>query len=164
MSEKFDPKSCTLSEMNRELKRLASRKCRAKEDEDRKKYQAEYDRLVKIKNDRFQTISAHSLDNRPLAESGSILLLHITNTAATDMRFYDSSRRMLESWGKLPLLVERGRAELSLRHRDSAKLKIDALAWDGSVRSRIPATVSAGTLRFTADTANGGNMIYHIHK
>ena len=55
MSEKFDPKSCTLSEMNRELKRLASRKCRAKEDEDRKKYQAEYDRLVKIKNDRFQT-------------------------------------------------------------------------------------------------------------
>ena len=115
-------------------------------------------------NDRFQTISVHSLDGRPLAESDSLLLLHVTNTAATGMRFYDRSRRMLESWGKLPLLVERGRAELSLRHRDSAKLKIDALAWDGSVRSRIPATVSAGILRFTADTANGGNMIYHIHK
>lgn len=55
MSEKFDPKSCTLSEINRELKRLASRKCRAKTDEDRKRAQAEYEKLVKVKNERFHT-------------------------------------------------------------------------------------------------------------
>ena len=55
MSEKFNAKSATLTEINRELKRLASRKCRAKTDEDRKKAQAEYEKLVKVKNERFQT-------------------------------------------------------------------------------------------------------------
>ena len=55
MSEKFNAKSATLTEINRELKRLASRKCRAKTDEDRKRAQAEYEKLVKVKNERFQT-------------------------------------------------------------------------------------------------------------
>lgn len=70
MSEKFNAKSATLTEINRELKRLASRKCRAKEDEDRKKYQAEYDRLVKIKNDRFQTTkkSYFTMTDQEIAE------------------------------------------------------------------------------------------------
>ena len=55
MSEKFNAKSATLTEINRELKRLASRKCRAKTDEDRKRAQDEYEKLVKVKNERFQT-------------------------------------------------------------------------------------------------------------
>ena len=70
MSEKFNAKSATLTEINRELKRLASRKCRAKTDEDRKKAQAEYEKLVKVKNDRFQTTkkSYFTMNDHEIAE------------------------------------------------------------------------------------------------
>lgn len=70
MSEKFNAKSATLTEINRELKRLASRKCRAKTDEDRKKAQAEYEKLVKVKNDRFQTTkkSYFTMTDQEIAE------------------------------------------------------------------------------------------------
>lgn len=70
MSEKFNAKSATLTEINRELKRLASRKCRAKTDEDRKKAQAEYEKLVKVKNDRFQTTkkSYFTMSDQEIAE------------------------------------------------------------------------------------------------
>ena len=70
MSEKFNAKSATLTEINRELKRLASRKCRAKTDEDRKKAQAEYEKLVKVKNDRFQTTkkSYFTMNDQEIAE------------------------------------------------------------------------------------------------
>lgn len=111
--------------------------------------------------DRFQTISLHALDDRPLKESSSILLLHVTNTAATGMRFHDESRRMLEDWGQLPLLVETGRAGITLRHRHSGDLKIEMLAWDGAVTGELPATAADGTLRFTVNTA-AGVMAYHI--
>ena len=70
MSEKFNAKSATLTEINRELKRLASRKCRAKTDEDRKKAQAAYEELVKVKNDRFQTTkkSYFTMTDQEIAE------------------------------------------------------------------------------------------------
>lgn len=51
----IDVKTCTLDELNRELKRLASRKCRAKDDKARLDAEKSYRELVSIKNDRFQT-------------------------------------------------------------------------------------------------------------
>lgn len=54
-TKKFNPNKCTLSEMNRELKRLASRKCRAKTEEAASEAAAEYAKLVAIKNKRFAT-------------------------------------------------------------------------------------------------------------
>ena len=70
MSEKFNAKSATLTEINRELKRLDSRKCRAKTDEDRKKAQDAYEKLVKVKNDRFQTTkkSYFTMSDEEIAE------------------------------------------------------------------------------------------------
>lgn len=54
-TKKFNANKCTLTEMNRELKRLASRKCRAKNDADKKAATDEYAKLVAIKNKRFST-------------------------------------------------------------------------------------------------------------
>ena len=54
-TKKFNPNKCTLTEMNRELKRLASRKCRAKSDEAFNEAESQYKKLVAIKNKRFNT-------------------------------------------------------------------------------------------------------------
>lgn len=52
---KIDVKTCTLDEMNRELKRLASQKCRAKDEKAKLEAQKAYEKLVSIKNKRFST-------------------------------------------------------------------------------------------------------------
>ena len=51
----FDMATATLTEINRELKRLASRKCRAKTDEDRKSAAAAYAELAQFKSEKFAT-------------------------------------------------------------------------------------------------------------
>ena len=50
---KVNVKECSLSEINRELKRLASLKCRAKSEEEKKFFEKKYNELVGIKNKRF---------------------------------------------------------------------------------------------------------------
>lgn len=52
---KIDVKTCTLDEMNRELKRLASQKCRAKDEKAKLEAKKAYEELVGIKNKRFST-------------------------------------------------------------------------------------------------------------
>lgn len=52
-TKQFDVTTATLTDINRELKRLASRKCRAKSDEDRKAAAAEYARIDAVKQARF---------------------------------------------------------------------------------------------------------------
>lgn len=54
-TKKFNPTKANLTEFNRELKRLASRKCRAKTDSDKKKAEAEYKKLAKLKAEKFET-------------------------------------------------------------------------------------------------------------
>lgn len=51
----FDMTSATLTEINRELKRLASRKCRAKSNEDRKSAAKAYAELAQFKAEKFVT-------------------------------------------------------------------------------------------------------------
>lgn len=49
----FDPATADLTTINRELKRLASRKCRAKSDADRMEAATEYARVDAVKQSRF---------------------------------------------------------------------------------------------------------------
>lgn len=51
----FDRETATLTEINRELKRLASRKCRAKTADLRKTAEREYKELAAFKTEKFST-------------------------------------------------------------------------------------------------------------
>ena len=99
-----------------------------------------------------------SLDNRPLAESGRILLIHLTNLGATKQKFSDGRLSRLESWGKPPLLLEKGRVEVALALPSGGR--VEALKLDGTPNGEIPSAYTDGRLRFTADTASrpGGVM------
>ena len=50
---KFNARNATLAEYNRELKRIASRKCRAEKPEDKARYEAEYKKLAEAKAKKF---------------------------------------------------------------------------------------------------------------
>ncbi len=54
-TKKFNRTTATLTEVNRELKRLANRKCLAKTPEDKAKWDKQYQSLAKFKREKFET-------------------------------------------------------------------------------------------------------------
>ncbi len=116
---------------------------------------------LRVKNaDRFMTVAAISRDAKPLAESKDILIIHLTNLSGSDVPYADSDT--CNSWGTLPLLIERGVAELELT--SAAPWRVAALALDGSELGEIPGEFKDGVFRFQADTNGfpGGVMAYHL--
>ena len=118
--------------------------------------------ILTVENaDTFQTVAAHSLDGRPLAESDSILLFHLTDVTNTGMTA-SGDKTMLYSWGRTPMLLRRGSAVVELRC--DAPRRVTALNADGEAKGTVKAVYREGALRFRADTAlfPGGIMAYHL--
>ncbi len=110
----------------------------------------------------FMTVAAISLDRKPLPQSRSILLIHLTNFVGSGVHFGNEDKTLLRSWGNLPLLVERGTAGIELAV--DGPCRIAALASDGSEAGEVKGEFKDGVLRFTADTCKfpGGVSAYHL--
>lgn len=109
--------------------------------------------------DRYQTAALLSLDGKKLAESEKLLFIQMPNLGATRQKFANERRNLLESWGSLPILLEKCRADVELA---LPEMKVEALKLDGSPNGAVPSAYENGKLRFTADTASrpGGVMVY----
>ena len=106
------------------------------------------------------TVAALSLDGKKLADSRSILLLHLTDISNSDATFFDSDCRFVNSQGKLPLLVRRGSAEVTLKVAPGAPLQVQALSADGDVLGELP--VSGNTFPIATDRFPGGVLAWHV--
>ncbi len=102
----------------------------------------------------FSTISLHSLDGEPLSASGSMLLFFLTDSANSAMRFSNDDRTLLEDWGKLPLLLRRGKAQIMLKIPAGPDLRIERLKLNGESAGTVPYTPVAGGIRFVLDAAD----------
>ncbi|WP_157837255.1 glycosyl hydrolase family 5 [Geminisphaera colitermitum] len=72
--------------------------------------------LVTVKNGSTDAVvQVIALDDAPLASTRRILVTHLTDALPTGLRFAHQDRKLLESWGSLPHLVQRGTATLTLR-------------------------------------------------
>jgi len=97
---------------------------------------------------------ASSLDGLPIESSRRMLLSHVTDVQDESIQYADADRKILLKWGRLPHLMQRGRAEISLRLSGDAKgLKVYALSANGARRCEVPWKAVAGGVAFTADTA-----------
>ncbi|MBS1368406.1 MAG: hypothetical protein HPZ91_00475 [Lentisphaeria bacterium] len=120
-------------------------------------------RTLRVKNaDRFMTVGAISRDGRPLAESKDILVIHLTNISGNNAGFSDEYKTRLLQWGKRPLLIERGTAELEFA--SGQPWRVAALASDGSELGEVKGEFGNGLFRFKADTGGfpGGVAAYHL--
>lgn len=106
----------------------------------------------------FGTVAAISLDRKPLPESGSILLLHLTDTANSGDTFHDSERKYVDRYGKLPLLVRRGKAQVTLNLK--APFRVRALSADGDPLGSV--RTQGNTFTIATDLFPQGVMAYHI--
>lgn len=109
------------------------------------------------------SIWVSSLDSNPIQRSGRILLVHATDVQGKGVKYSDSSRSMLLSWGK-GTIVENGSAEISLSVDSSSGWTIYELASDGKRIRVIPHSTENGKLVFSVSTngPSGGRMYYEL--
>lgn len=112
------------------------------------------------------TIWVSSLDGREIGSSSRLLVTHLTEVQNTGARFADAERTILKDFGRLPYLVQRGCAKVSLAV-GVGNWRVYALATDGTRRERVPSESCDGRLSFVCDTARDpseATILYELVK
>ncbi len=115
----------------------------------------------------FQVVTAAALDDKPLAESSRILVIHQSDVLNRQIRFASADRKIVEDWGdnQAGLLIRRATATAELNLTDPAACRVEALAPDGNVKGTIPVQTGKNFLRFRLDTSQlGGTMLYLVSR
>ena len=81
-----------------------------------------------------------------LAQSRRILIIYATDARNTGMQFRDAANRVIDDFGKLPVLIRKGSVSLSLPQR-SASWRLSPVGLDGTVHQ--PVLQRAGPVDFT---------------
>ncbi|MDR1283051.1 MAG: glycosyl hydrolase family 5 [Opitutaceae bacterium] len=121
--------------------------------------------LVTVKNGATDAVvQVISLDDAPLASTRRILVTHLTDALPTGLRFAHQDRKLLESWGRLPHLVQRGTATITLRLSDPAAWSAWTVDATGKRVTKIKLQHNADTLVFTAATITpaGTRLAYEL--
>ena len=107
--------------------------------------------------------SVMSADGKPLAESGRLLLIHLTDSQASKTKF---SRKMtrLESWGTMPFLAARGEAEITLHAPSGTKYTLYSVDTAGNRLAELPARRTDAGIRFPVNvfTEKGSVFLYEL--
>ncbi len=98
-------------------------------------------------------VAAVSVDGLPLSGSRRIVLVYATNALNTGMEFLSEDMRILRKRGNAPVLVETGGFQFRLVNRNAGKLKLYALATDGSRRFELPLSKEGNSVRCRINTA-----------
>ncbi len=94
----------------------------------------------------FATVWVSSLDARPIRDSRRLLLCHLTDLQNTGATFGEKARRTLYSWGKLPHLVQAGRATARIRLAEPQRAVVYAITPSGERLEKVPTKVENGEL------------------
>ena len=112
------------------------------------------------------TVCASVVDEAAsIAASRRLLVSHLTMLRDTGNAFSSDSARILYRRGRLPHLVRRGVAEISLALGNPSDYEVWAVRLDGSRVCRVPSEVREGRLAFTADVARDrtdATMLYEV--
>ena len=92
-------------------------------------------------------LAASIIDGAPsLAQSRRILIIYATDARNTGMRFRDAANRVIDDFGRLPVLIRKGSVSLSLPQR-SGSWRLLPVGLDGTVHQ--PVIQRAGPVDFT---------------
>jgi len=110
------------------------------------------------------TVWVSSLDGKPIASSGRLLVTHLTDLQNSGARFGERARQTLLAWGALPHLVRAGSATVTLRLRGATRARVWALSTGGRRLAEVPAELRRGELVVRLDVAGpeGARMLYEI--
>lgn len=110
----------------------------------------------------ISTIALISLDGKPLRETASAVLFHLTDVCNSNIRFANETKTLVLHKGTLPLLLRRGSAEIAIAAQ--RPFKVTALNCDGIPKGEIRGHFANGKFSFPVknDRFPGGVMAYHL--
>ncbi len=109
--------------------------------------------------------SVMSADGKPLTESGRILLLHLTDSQASKLKFNSDKMVQMDKWGTTPFLAARGEAEIELAAAPGAEYTLYTVDTAGKRLAEVPLKrTAAGALQFPAKvfTPEGPVFAYEL--
>ena len=108
---------------------------------------------VSLKNDGgFAVVSVSAMDDKPIATSNRLLIVHLTDLQNTKARYRNQSMVLMEQWGELPMLIRAGKAQVSIKLNDNRPASVWAVDMSGKRTAAMDVVRDGNTLRFTADT------------
>ncbi len=113
------------------------------------------------------SILATSRDGKTLDQSYKILVLHLTDVLAEDMKFDSHNRYSFLGKGKLPHLIRTGTATLLLPDDGQGDIQVFAVAMDGTRQGEVAFERKDGNLNIQLDTTPKdapARMVYEIIK
>lgn len=113
------------------------------------------------------TVWVSALDQEPIRTSSRLLLTHLTDVQNSEIVFAEQSRKTLLDWGRLPHLVRKGQAAITLSLKAPETYSVYALSTSGKRTGKVPSSVVGGQLQFTAATdcqPNTATLLYEIVK
>jgi len=109
----------------------------------------------------FAAVWVSSLDGRPLASSGRMLLVHLTDVKNTGDRFRGRDMKVLEAWGSLPYLAKAGTAAVTLARSAPGRLTVWRLDGSGRRVAKMASRRNGAELTFTANTATRPDATFY---
>ncbi|AHF89544.1 glycosyl hydrolase family 5 [Opitutaceae bacterium TAV5] len=120
------------------------------------------DRVAVVNGDTFATTWILAVDQQPLASTRRLLVLHLTDSLNTDMRYSDATRRVVEDLGTLPHLIRRGTTTLTLKLPSPSSTHWQAWAVDATGRRQhsvpLKRSPDRAALILIADTVTPGGV------
>ena len=109
-------------------------------------------------------VCVSAMDGDPLATSRRLLVIHLTDIMNTGIRFDTPEHTVLSDWGREPVLVRRGSADVTIRGASGGT--VHALDVGGARRWQVPGSTAGNALSFTASTCQrqGTCMAYEVVK
>jgi hypothetical protein len=98
------------------------------------------------------TVWVSALDQAPIRTSSRLLLTHLTDIQNSDIMFAEQSRKTLLDWGRLPHLVRKGNAAITLSVKNPETYSVYALSTSGKRMGKVSSSVVSGKFVFAAAT------------
>ena len=96
-------------------------------------------------------VAACAVDKEKLTDSKRIVLIYSTYAVNSGMEL-SADRTTLVNLGKMPVLMQVGRVDVTLKNSNGAKMSLYALGFDGARREKLPFEFDGKTLNITLDT------------
>lgn len=122
-------------------------------------------RVTAVNGDTFASVYVMSADDKPLQDSGRVLVLHLTDSLPSGASFEDTSRTMLTEFGKPPHLVRSGSTEITIRlGAGSGKWRAFAVDAAGKRTYETEVRLRGDAVSFTAQTLSesGTTLAYEL--
>ncbi|UHS63241.1 glycoside hydrolase [Agrobacterium vaccinii] len=107
-------------------------------------------------------LAISSLDGAPLSQSKRQLLIMASDARNSDMKFRDDEQRVIEDFGRLPVMLRR--MELGMKFRDDSALRISPVGLDGRVYPPVVLATGGGTVTLTNDAPSGPTTYFLLER